>query len=239
MSALKGSAMEMVMYQQSLTVRQSNENPVFIQEHVKANVKVTASLISLLLQKELAKMNFRNTLTEDQCVECTGLILDKYRMETLEDLILAFRKFTLNQLPGLDIQKFYKIGIPDVIKIIDTYMLEVKIPDRERMHRENKPQAVGTEYRKAKPETVRKMVSDYMKESREAKEAKKKEASKDKPMNPMLNNYSDMIKELAKIMDGKSDDELEKIYSMYPLHQRKYLDEARELLNKKDGDTDS
>lgn len=230
--------MEMVKYRQGLSVRENLINPVFIKDHMIAEPTATSDYIILLLGREIGKLNFTKTVSSPaHLADLTEIVCDKYRYETLEDIVLAFKMFTSNMIPGLNVTEFFKLSIADVVHIIDTYLLEVKIPERERIERENKPKTDDSNHRKASPEQVRKIMGAWEKERREEKQKERQEREKDTPVNPILQNYGSMIKEIKRMLRGKSDKEVDMIRNTFPYHHRKFVDEAL-LELKNEGNSD-
>lgn len=208
-------------YKQSLSVRANVENPVMLLTHVEVHEREIVSRLALLLEKEVTEMNFRVTIQAEVYFEIAGMILDKYSTETFEDILLALDFFKKGKL-SIKAQNIMRISSAVIIDIIDAYLMEHKIPDRETY---NTSKHISTDDGERNPlphaevaKRARAAIHQMTMRKLERKEKKKVEVAKSP-----LNSYEEFAKNALKAMNDIPTSELTPYINSFPEEHRKML----------------
>lgn len=219
-------------YQRELTVRQQVVEPKLISKEIKdKGGPAVGAMISLIIRHELELLNYTKSLSPHQCLDAAMAVIDKYRNDTVDDVILAFKYFKQNRLPSMPPSKVFKIGVPEVIMIIDAYMLEIKIPDRESYHKElsqvkNEP-TKDEQGKKADPEYVRKLVAQFERDQIMRKQKRREEELANRVTSPVnVNSSKDYVDYLVNLIANMSPDEIEQTRMNLSSSERKFFQEA-------------
>jgi hypothetical protein len=171
------SSLGYVRYKTSLDVRRTVSDPVFLSDHVKAHKGLVIDALALTLEKEISDLNFKATLNAEQIFELAGMLLDKWRFETLEDVVLAFYKFKQGAL-SVKINSMYKFSVADAWLIFDAYITEIKAEERENFNRNKYKLVPDEETTNAIPneelaKKARRLIADMTERKHKRAEARK------------------------------------------------------------------